>query len=734
MKINGNLSFHTLGDGELQNAIIERLTAAPTGAAGRVYFNTGGVTPADMGYWYHDGTTWQKIATGGNATALQTEVDLIEAAIGAAVGETGAFDASAFSAFTNVTTPTSITNALSQLDAAITGQDQLSELEDVTLTSSTTNDLLQFNGTDWVNNAIGTASGVQAYDAGLAALAAFNTNGILVQTAEDTFSGRSLVAPAAGITISDANGVAGNPTFALADDLAAVEGLTTTGFAVRDNATGNWVTRSITPTTGRITVTNTDGVAGSPTIDLDTLADGGTGTFLKFTRDSYGRVSGTEAVATADITALVDTTYVNVGGDTMTGNLVFTTGTVTGLASPTGATDAATKGYVDSLAGGLSWQEPVDSVGATNPGTATTGDRFLNTTDGKIYTATATDTWNAGVAPVDGWSLFDRTDETGYVYSGSAWVQFTGTGQITAGLGLMKTGNVIDVNLGAGIKELPSDEVGLDIYGSPGALILTDDGTTAATTTTAALHLLLKASGGLTQDIDGLYVPANGITNAMILNDTITLDADTGSGSLALGGTLDVIGTALQGISTSTSGSQIVITAADATTTTKGVASFDALHFTTTSGAVSLLESTITIAGDTGTDDVALGETVTFTGGDGITTAVTGNTVTFSVDTADIVLDDLAGVVITSAADNQALIHNGTDWVNQKIYHLHTESVAATTWTVTHDIGQQYVNVTVVDAANEVIIPQSITFTSTTVLTVTFNTAITGKVVVMGIA
>jgi hypothetical protein len=732
MKINGNLSFHTLGDGEVQNAIIERLTAAPTGVAGRIYYNTGGVTEGDKGYWYHDGTTWQKMATGGNATALQTEVDKIEAALGTGIDANGDFVAGSFSAFTNVTTPTSFTNVLSQLDAAISSADQLSELDDVQLGllgAGQDNNLLQYAHElgKWSNSAIGSASGVQAYDAGLDALAAFNTDGILVQTANDTFVGRSLVAPAAGFTISDANGVGGNPTFALANDLAAVEGLATNGFAVR-TADGVWATRSITPSTGRITVTNTDGVSGSPTIDLDTLDDGGTGTFLKFTRDSYGRVSGTTAVVTSDITALVDSTYVNVEGDTMTGNLVFSTGTVTGLASPTGATDAATKGYVDSLAGGLSWQEPVDSVGATNPVSATTGDRFLNTTDGKIYTATDTDTWNSGVVPVDGWSLFDRTDETGYVYSGSAWVQFTGTGQITAGLGLAKNGNVIDVNLGAGIKELPSDEVGVDIYGAPGALILTTDGTTASTNTSAALHLLLKSAGGLIQDVDGLYVPDNGITNAMILNDTITLDADTGSGSLALGGTLDIIGVSAQGTSVSVAGTQFIVTAADATTTTKGVASFNADQFSVTTGAVSLAATLSDLTNvDTSTDAPAQDSILAWDAG--TWKAVDPSTV---LDSASI--DDFADVVITSAADNQALIHNGTNWVNQKIYHLHTQGSASASWTVTHDIGQQYVNVTVVDGADEVIIPQSIVFTSTTVLTVTFNTAITGKVVVMGIA
>ncbi len=81
--------------------------------------------------------------------------------------------------------------------------------------------------------------GAQASDATLAALAAFNTNGLLTQTAADTFTGRTLTGPAAGISVTNGNGVAGNPTLALANDLAAVEGLATTGL-VRRTAADTW--------------------------------------------------------------------------------------------------------------------------------------------------------------------------------------------------------------------------------------------------------------------------------------------------------------------------------------------------------------------------------------------------------------------------------------------------------------------------------------------------------------
>lgn len=103
----------------------------------------------------------------------------------------------------------------------------------------------------------------------LAALEAMGSTGLVARTAANTYAQRTITPPAAGIGVSNGNGVAGNPTIALANDLAAVEGLAGTGVAVR-TASDTWTNRTITGTANRLTVTNGDGVAGNPTLDINT--------------------------------------------------------------------------------------------------------------------------------------------------------------------------------------------------------------------------------------------------------------------------------------------------------------------------------------------------------------------------------------------------------------------------------------------------------------------------------
>lgn len=115
----------------------------------------------------------------------------------------------------------------------------------------------------------------------LAALEGMSSTGLVARTASETYAQRTLTAPAAGFTITDGNGVAGNPTFVLADDLAALEALSGTDTIYRRSASNTWsaVTfgSSITFSGGQIS-----GTAASETqvgsIEVATAAETTTGT------------------------------------------------------------------------------------------------------------------------------------------------------------------------------------------------------------------------------------------------------------------------------------------------------------------------------------------------------------------------------------------------------------------------------------------------------------------------
>lgn len=874
MKLNGNLTLNEGGASEIQNAIIERVASNPSivaGEKGRIVFNS-----TDSLYYYNNGSLWQPFATGGNAASLQTEVDAIETSLGSMVNGDGTFVAGAFSSFNKVTTPTSVLNALSQLDAAITGKDQLSELSDVTLTSPASGQYLRYTGTAWVNDAIQLADldGLTVTAAELNQLAgAGATNADFVKLHAVTSSAAELnILDGATLTTAELNYVDG-VTSSIQTQLNNLQPLdaTLTGLAALPDVSvvANQVAFTSDGTTfsydagagarGKLGLTIGTNVQAWDA-DLDTIAGFVPGSATETpagqaSRTVYDIVVGTgttegsrwtlqrgasarSSLGLGDIAVYDAASFLKTDGtSTVTADITLSGFKLTSVATPTDATDAANKAYVDALASGLLWKDPVNLVNLVDKATApvgspvdldtyiistggntgawssfqvgdvvqwydsdsawhlvkalAVGDRygigFVNETAGPnafagkllqiatVTNATAgSEAFTFEVPSVGdsvfigdpGAALFGRSYT--YVASTAAptgqpthnWVQFSGPGATVAGTGLYYSGNTLHIGLGAGITELPSDEVGIDLYdATTGAIILTTNGAdrAGAPGTNAKLHLKAHTSQ-FDQDLtNGLFLKAGGVTE-FILNASVAGAGLTGGNGAALA-VASAAGVGSTGGDTPANWAGV------------GVLTIDA-----NSVGVTLGNTSTTAAPGNHTHKASA---ITFDN----TTAQLGvdvDTVQEAIDALDLRVDNViagSGSTITSlqteldnveaavglAANGTFAAFSGTNYVDASTtikgavtlldtalkteetarinlatklgasYFLYT-GASSTTHTVTHGIGQKFCNVTVVDASDEVIIPQSIKFDSATQLTVTFNAAIACKVICMGVS
>jgi phage-related tail fiber protein len=427
----------------------------------------------------------------------------------------------------------------------------------------------------------------QALDTDLTAIAGLSTTGLIARTAAGTAATRTITAPAAGITVTNGDGVSGNPTLALANDLAALEGLSSTGLIIR-TGDGTATTRSIAGTSGRIGVTNGDGISGAPTIDLATSGVTA-GTYIKSTVDAYGRVTAGASASLSELTA-------------PSADFDFNAKKITNLADPVNPQDAATKNYVDLNAQGL---DPKQSVKAASTGniaslsaTATidgvaliAGDRVLvkdqtTATQNGVYVVAAgawvraldMNTWaehvsaylfveqgtvnadNGFLCTVDQGGTLDTTAIT--------FVQFNGAGQIVAGAGLTKSGNQIDVAAGTGIT-VASDNVALTgqalalhnlatngifvrtgagtvtarAVATSGSGISVSNGDGVAGNPTLSLSAALASVGGLTPAADRIAyytgAAAAALATLTTFGRSLIDDADAAAGRTTLGlGTL----------------------------------------------------------------------------------------------------------------------------------------------------------------------------------------------------
>lgn len=94
------------------------------------------------------------------------------------------------------------------------------------------------------------------------------STGMIVKNTGTTVVARSIAVSGAGLSVSDADGVAGNPTLALSGLAASVANLGGTGILAL-NSTGTAISgRNILGTTDQISVTDGNGASGNPTLAI----------------------------------------------------------------------------------------------------------------------------------------------------------------------------------------------------------------------------------------------------------------------------------------------------------------------------------------------------------------------------------------------------------------------------------------------------------------------------------
>lgn len=304
----------------------------------------------------------------------------------------------------------------------------------------------------------------------------------------------AIAGPGAFLTLSTAQTVSGNKTFTGSVDLTSATATATTQTS-SDSSTKLATTAFVKAQnyiTGNQSISFTGDASGTGTTSVTlTLANTGItgGTYTKITVNAKGLATAGTTLDASDIPSLTASKISDFDTQVRTNRLdqlaaptasvSLNSQKITNLATPTSDTDAATKAYVDASRSGLDVKAScrvATTANITLSGTQTidgisviAGDRVLvknqsTASQNGIYVVAA-GSWSRatdadadaevtsglftfieeGTANADsGWVL--TTDGSITVGSSSlAFSQFSGAGQITAGAGLTKTSNTLDV-------------------------------------------------------------------------------------------------------------------------------------------------------------------------------------------------------------------------------------------------------------------------------------------------
>jgi len=673
MRVNGNIVLNDNGSGEIRQVYIERLdTTAETTAAGtltsantgRLIFNT---TTKQYKYW--NGTAFISLASGSDSSAIQAEVDAIEASLGNFINTDGSFTATALDALmaVDLSSAVSLADVLVKLDQAITNIDVSSQIAPI----KTEIDAIEAGAglasdgsyvADATTTYLKTASSLKDADKKLdTALKALSDLEASDKAATDASIATLTSGQASLQTEVDAieagAGLAADGTYAApvgANYIAAATSLKDADVKL-DSAIK----------------TNTDGLAA-----LTTVVAG--------KEDALGYVP------------------VNKAGDTLNGNLAFGgTSTVKNLAAPIDTGDAVRKIDLDNAVANIAKDYQADVLGTEADWPSTPGryiyldgSKFAVGSSGAVagdivvidVTGSVTSVAYASTTEGPGALAWNRTTQVWNQWNGTVWSEFGGLSGVNAGVGLSKSGNTISVKLGAGVADLPTGEVGLDLKLN-GGLALVDPTSGLVSTLTDAV-LAAKVTGSLEVVANGIQVKAAGIT-AVELAASVVGNGIQGGAGTAL--------SVKQGTGIIVDGSGVSV----------DMAPLDAKY--------------VDVAGDTMTGLLVLS---------GDATDAKGAVTKQQMEAADTVVSDALTAAVSTINGQFSQVVASLNKTYFEFDYTNTGATAAIS--VVHNLGVKYCNVSVVDDTDEVFIPQSIKFIDANTLEVTLNTDISGKVVVMG--